>query len=143
MIELLAVVAIVGILAGIAALNVGRLRQPADEAARALNSPLSVARARAISTTSAVRVQRLESSKQYTVQTAATCGATTWTSLPTLTFTLPIDVTVNQPATKWTACFTSRGVLDEAAALPSVTMTDQRARSRTLTVYTGGALEVK
>lgn len=143
LIELLVVMAIVGILVSIAALNVGRLRQPADEAARALNSTLGVARARAISTTSAVKVERLASSKQYTVQTAASCDAKTWTALSALTFTLPTDVSVSQPTSSWTACFTSRGVLEGASALPTVTLTDKRAKSRTLTVYAGGALEVK
>lgn len=145
LLELLVVMAVIGILTGIAAMNVGRLRQPADESARALSSTLKASRARAIASTSAVRVQRFANARTYTVSTASGCAApkTDWKLLPGRSYELPGDVKINQPATEWTACFSSRGILGTADALPTVTFTDTRARSRTLTVYAGGALEVK
>ena len=71
LLELLVVMAVIGILTGIAAMNVGRLRQPADESARALSSTLKASRARAIASTSAVRVQRFANARTYTVSTAS------------------------------------------------------------------------
>ncbi|GGS10270.1 hypothetical protein GCM10008960_40510 [Deinococcus sedimenti] len=138
-------IAILGILGTIAAFNVGRLRQPADEAARALNSVLTASRARAIASTSAVRIQRPASSRVYTTSVATSCAAPAsgWTTLPALTYTAPNDLTISTFATEWTSCFTSRGILTGSSTLPTVTFTDKNARSRTVTVYAGGATEVK
>lgn len=56
LIELLVVIGIIGVLAGIAALNFRRLHKPALRDSRALAAALKAGRSHALSTTSAVRV---------------------------------------------------------------------------------------
>lgn len=143
LLELLVVMSVVGILTGIAAINVTNLRQPADEAARSLSSTLGFSRARAIATTSAVRVQRAAGTRTYRVASAPSCAAASaaWTELTAQAYTLPADVTTSGAAA-WTVCFSSRGVVDGAAA-PAVTFTDRRARTRSLQVYAGGAVVIQ
>ena len=137
--------AIVGILVGIAATNFTNLRQPADEAARGVSVLLKTARARAIATTAAVRIQRGSGSRTYEFAAATSCAATTWTARPAQHYLLPDGVTVTAPTKSWTACFNSRGTLDvpTGATLDAITFTDRKARHRTLTVYVGGASEIK
>lgn len=144
LLELLVVMSVVGILTGIAAINVTNLRQPADEAARSLSSTLGFSRARAIATTSAVRVQRAAGTRTYRVASAPSCAAASaaWTELTAQAYTLPADVTTSGAAAAWSACFSSRGMVDGAAA-PAVTFTDRRARTRSLQVYAGGAVVIQ
>lgn len=145
LLELLIVMAVIGILVGIAAVNVSNLRRPADEAARGASVLLKTARARAIATTAAVRVQRPANSRTYEFALGASCQATTWTPQAEQQYPLPSDVTITAPTTAWTVCFNSRGTIDVPAGttLAPVTFTDKKGRQRTLTVYAGGAAEIK
>lgn len=145
LLELLVVMAVVGILVGIAATNFANLRQPADEAARGVSVLLKTARARAIASTAAVRIQRDAGSRAYAFAEAPSCTATTWTTRPAQQYLLPDDVTITSPTKAWKACFNSRGTIDvpTGATLDAVTFTDRKARKRTLTLYAGGAAEVK
>ncbi|GGS39837.1 prepilin-type N-terminal cleavage/methylation domain-containing protein [Deinococcus knuensis] len=143
--ELLVVMAVVGILTGIAAVNVSNLRQPADEVARMLASTLGFSRARAIATTAAVRVQRRAGERSFVLASASSCAALTgWTEWPDRTLTLPTDVQFSRDPGTWTVCFSGRGVLPGGSAAPDVlTFVDRRSRTRSLQVYAGGAVVVR
>lgn len=146
LLELLVVMAVVGILMGVAAVNVSNLRQPADEAARMLASTLGFSRARAIATTAAVRVQRRTGERSFVVASASSCAATGsgWTEWPDRTLTLPTDVQIDGKTAAWTVCFSSRGVLPAGSAAPDVlTFVDKRSRTRSLQVYVGGAVVIR
>ncbi|MFK7604183.1 GspH/FimT family pseudopilin [Deinococcus sp. SM5_A1] len=136
--ELLVVMAIIGILTSMAALNVRGLNNDAEAASSILSGAFIQARTQAISTTSAVRVTPSDA-RTLTFERSPRCDASTWTALPNINATLPDRVTVTGTGTPWRVCFTTRG---ELPTLPPSTlrMTDERGRSRTLTFYLTGSV---
>src|SRR5690606_38943207 len=129
-IELLIVLAIIGILAGIAALNLRPFSNHAENGANVIAAGLKQARARAMSTTSAYRLVYV-SPTELAASYATSCGSATWTDEATY------DVKVEDSA--WyevkgapgdsvgavVACFNSRGFAEDSQEL---LIQDERGR---------------
>lgn len=145
-IELLIVIAIVGIIGGIMALNLRPFSNHAENGANALAAGLKQARARAMSTTSAYRLV-YTSSTELTASYANTCGAATWTADPR--FDVSIDdtawveidgVTADDAVGDVVACYNSRGFAETSSLL---NVTDTRGRARTVEIFVGGGVVVE
>ncbi len=139
LIEILVVMAIVGILTSLVALNVRGLNNDAEAASSILSGAFLQARTQAISTSSAVRVT-LKDARTLTFERSARCDAAdSWAAVGNVTATLPDGVSVSGSGSPWRVCFTSRG---ELPTLPPGTLriTDERGRSRTLTFYLTGSV---
>lgn len=136
LLELLVVMAIIGILVAISPIAFNQLRAPAREGVSLTNATIKSARARAISSTSAVRLSLQADRLGLKAETARTCTDTAWTVLPTLSVTLPQQASyVN--SLPWNVCYTSRGRIQTAPA--SLRVKDTKGRSLGLTFYLGGA----
>jgi prepilin-type N-terminal cleavage/methylation domain-containing protein len=135
LIELLIVIAVLGILLGIAAVTLNGLNQPLENASNQLQSVLKGSRIKAISTTSAHRVRPLDS-KNIVVEWSKNCAETAWTPDSTLAANLPDEVELS--STTWSVCFNSRGV---ANAVTSVSVQNDAGRTKTVKVFLGGAVQ--
>ena len=138
LIELIIVMAILGILFTLGILSVRGLQNDAGSAATILKASLIETRTQALSTTSARRVSLIGGALVYERNTS--CPATTgWTALTSPE--LPEGVTLSAPTAigNWKVCFTSRGTL-QAAPTGDLKMTDRRNKSRTITVYLTGSV---
>jgi prepilin-type N-terminal cleavage/methylation domain-containing protein len=143
LIEVLVVMAILGILLTLVALNVKGLNNDAEAAGSIVSGAFVQARTQALSTTSAVRVT-LTGPRVLTFETNARCSDTTpWTTLTDISTSMPDGVNITAPGAAplpWKVCFTSRGELPTLP--PSVLkLTDARARTRTLTFYLTGSVD--
>lgn len=107
LLELLVVVAIIGMSVSVAAFNLEPLESPLQSATTLTESFARQARLNAIATTSAYRIIPFSSSR-LAAQTASSCAATTWTTDPDMRLDLPTGVTFE--STDWSACFSSRGI---------------------------------
>lgn len=141
-IELLTVVTLAGIILAIGGNNLHRLSNPLDDQVLALSGLMLNARADAIATTGAVRVD--VTATTVTVARARNCAAAAsdWTSVPGLTMTFergvrPVFGMVGgTPQTFIRTCFDARG---QANANTVVTL--QRAdRTRALEVMLAGGV---
>ncbi|PNY81168.1 GspH/FimT family pseudopilin [Deinococcus koreensis] len=143
LLELLAVLGILGILLGVAALNLRGFQRPALSDARALASAVKAARSTAIASTGAVQVRLDYAARRFSARKAGSCAATTWTELPASTAVElnPRVVLVSPVApTVWQVCFDSRGVADSAR---QVQLRDDTGTAvYTLAVFLGGAVQV-
>lgn len=140
--EMLVVIAIIGILFGIVAINVNGLHNNADTAASTVTSSLIQARTTAISTTSSIRVT-LSSPTVLLFETNTGCSKTTgWTSLSGISPSFNPGVSVTPGTTlagNWSICFTNRGEL-LLPAPATLTVKDTEKHSRSLTVYLTGSV---
>jgi len=136
LLELLAVLAIVGIALGAASLYLRPMEAPVQTAAVELEGFLRQARARALATTSACRVLPAGPSRLRT-ECADDCAATTWTVEPGGGLDLPRGVTMTD--TSWSSCFDSRGL---AGANLRITLVHPEYHSRQVEVLLGGAARV-
>lgn len=138
--ELLVVVGILGVLMSVALTTFRDLNNDARSSAQQINSALTRARMKAMSSTAAVRVNI--TGNNLVVDTAKQCtesAATSWTTLPDYRVTLPPRTTVTLAANSPAICFTSRGY---AQAQATVNVVDVRNRSASVVVYLGGATKV-
>jgi type II secretion system protein H len=139
LIEFLVVVAVIGIVAAIAALDVRPLNNEARNAASEFASTVRQTRARAMATTSAYRLV-LVANDRVVVETRATCdGSETWVAEPRLEFSARDGTRLVAGASVGDeiACFSSRGI---ATADPDLTFRDGRGREATVTILAGGAV---
>ena len=136
LIELIAVVAILGIGLAAASMYFRPMEGPLDAAVALTEGQLRQARVTAIATTSAYRV-RPSSNATIIAETAANCAATTWTADPDLVVDLPDDVSFTD--TSWGFCFGARGVSTVNA---TITLQDTRSRTRQIEVLRGGTTRV-
>ncbi len=104
--ELLVVLAILGILLGATPLMLNKAEGPLRSGTSLFQGYLRQVRARAMSTTSAYRIQA-PAPDRLVAEWAVDCGAGVWTADPALTLELPRGVTLTDTA--WTICFTTRG----------------------------------
>lgn len=138
LIEVLVVLAILGILLSLGFLNLMALRRPATEGQNMTAALLRTVRARAIEGTLTYRVQARADHLGLDVASAAACDSTTWQSRTDLALTLPPRVKYTNTA--WSVCFTPRGIVAGSGPAPLV-LQDDKSRTRRVTLYLGGAVE--
>jgi hypothetical protein len=109
LIELLAVVTVMGIAMGAVTVYLQPASTPTDTGAVLLEGFFRLARARAAATTSAYRVSA-PAPDEIIAEQADACSATTWTADPETVLELPQGVTVTDTA--WSICFSPRGTAD-------------------------------
>jgi len=137
-IELLVIIAIIGILAAIAAINLRPLHNEARAAANDFAATVKQARGRAMVTTSAYRLV-YEAPDRVMVQWRTTCGGSeTWTPETRFDLQLRDGTTIDGLVDgSELLCFNSRGVTDQS---PTVTFRDALGRTATIEVFAGGAV---
>ena len=144
LIELLITVSILGVVLSIGALNLKPLNDDAQNAASQLGGFFKQTRAKAMSTTSAYRVDRETNSQTGQIRVyaerARRCNDTTWVRDDRLQTELPKGVELG--IVKWNGqpCFNSRGFVSNAI---TVKLTDDRERVREVELLLGGAVDVK
>jgi prepilin-type N-terminal cleavage/methylation domain-containing protein len=136
LLEVLMVLAVMGIALGAAGLYLRPMEAPLEVAATDLEGIMRQSRARALATTSAYRVSAV-SNRVARGEFAANCAATTWTGDPDLVVELPREVTMTD--TSWSVCFNSRGLSDANVVL---TVTHPVSGSLRIEVLRGGAARV-
>jgi hypothetical protein len=107
LVELLAVLAILGMGVGVATVYFDPVEQPLRTGTRLAEGFLQASRARAMATTSAYRVTP-RSATVLGAEYADSCSSTTWTEESQLVLELPEGVELDDPV--WQVCFTSRGL---------------------------------
>ncbi len=139
LLELLVVLAVFGTLIGVSSVTVFSVRNPLAEATRLVEGGLRQSRARAMASTSAYRLSATATG--FIAETAANCGATTWTADDRYSVELPENVEFLDPT--WDVCFNGRGVADQNIDF-DVRYTDPRTQDQStanITVFLGGAIE--
>lgn len=136
LIELLAVLAVVGLTLGAATAILKPAEAPLETSAVLLEGFFTRARARAMATTSAYRITAADANT-VVADYAANCAAATWTREDRMDLDFPDEVTLSD--TSWTACFTSRGA---ASANVVVTLNHPRTGSAQVEVFTGGSARI-
>lgn len=134
--ELIVVMALSGIMAGIAIMNLNALSNPSENAAASLLGLFKQARARAISSTSAYFIVPT-SSTQIVTQSGVNCADPAPVTDTTLSLNLPAGASLG--ATNWVVCFTSRGLSDSNT---QVVVNDIHSQSRTIEVFLGGSVQL-
>ena len=132
LVEVLVVVAVLGIGLGVASLNLEPLDTPLEASTSLFEGFMRQARLSAIASTSAYRVSP-DGDHALQAERADSCAATTWTADPALALELVEGVTFT--ATTWQVCFSSRGI-----SATNVTVTLQHAEEGTqqIQVLLGG-----
>jgi hypothetical protein len=136
LIELLTVLAMVGLSVGATTAILAPAEAPLETGAVLLEGFFTRARARAMATTSAYRVRAVDADS-VVAQFAGSCSAATWTDEERMELELPRDVTL--PDTSWTVCFTSRGAAD---ANVLVALNHPRTGTKQVEVFTGGSARI-
>lgn len=134
--EVLVIVAILGLSLGVAALNVEPLETPLQAGVTLTEGFFREARLSAIASTSAYRVQP-DSSSRLGVQEALSCSGPTWTTVPNMKLNLPEGVTLAD--TGWSVCFSSRGISSDNVVL---TLQHDMYGSEQVEVLLGGTTRV-
>ncbi|WP_299486841.1 GspH/FimT family protein [Acaryochloris sp. IP29b_bin.137] len=150
LIEILVVIALTAMLAALAAPAVTFGNNPLRDSSNRIASSFKWARARAISSTSAVRIRPL-SNTEFIMERAARCSDTTWTQISDLvekngqlvnedlSLNSPVQV-VNPSDNTWSICFDSKGLSETSLQLTFQDMdTNQQ---RTMEVFSGGAVDL-
>lgn len=150
LIEILIVLAILGIAAAIMALNLRPLGGDVDGAARNLSGLVRQGRSKAMATTSSYNLVLPETSageQRFVFERGSTCqfaATVAWSEDHKLSFTLPPNVRLTAingvSEADWPLCFNSRGVSRTA---PALTLTDDRGSTRTLQIFAGGMVEIE
>ena len=135
LIELVVTVAISATMMGIAVTQFNDMLNPAQSSASNIAAFFKEARARAVSTTSAYRVQPT-SSRQIVAYFGNTCSNTP-SQDPRLMLDLPTDVTLTSIG--WNTCFSSRGLADTNT---TVSVIDDEGLSQSIEVFLGGAVRI-
>jgi prepilin-type N-terminal cleavage/methylation domain-containing protein len=136
LIELLAVITVMGIAMGAATVYLQPASAPTDTGAVLLEGFFRLARARAAATTSACRVSA-SAPGEIIAEQADSCSATTWTADDEMVLALPQGVTVSD--TTWSICFSPRGTADAAV---TVTVQHPQAAAEQVEVVLGGTARV-
>lgn len=137
MIELIVVMALFAVISGIAVSNLRELESPLSNSAFGSSHYLRLVRARAISTTSYIRVDPANSSSLIASRSDQDdCGGTV-SAISDLTYTFEEGVTLG--ATDWYLCFTPRGLSDEHVSFSF----SSDAGTRTMQVALGGGVKVE
>jgi prepilin-type N-terminal cleavage/methylation domain-containing protein len=137
LIEVLAVVAVLGLSVGAAALRLQPLETPLDSGVRLVQASLRQARLNAIASTSAYQVIPL-SADRLTGQFADSCSATSWSTDSSMAMNLPQDVSFT--STSWAVCFSARGISDGNV---TITLDHDTAGQVGVEVLVGGTTRVQ
>jgi len=138
LVELLAVLAVLGISLAFVSLGFGRMGTPLDTGVALVEAKLRQARAQAIVTTSACRV-RPDGSAALIIETADRCSSGSWTANSGADGRVELADGVSLSDPTWTVCFNSRGVSSAAQVLELIG--PQRETGR-IEVLRGGTTRV-
>ncbi len=139
-VELLVVMAVMGIVLGMAASNLRVIANPAQHGASEVMGYLKHARARAVSTTSAYTVRPL-STNTLQALTGINCASADSEPDPGMpALTLPAGAYLGE--TDWSVCFSSRG-LPTTNLEVSVHDSNNHGLGVGVEVYYGGAVRIK
>jgi prepilin-type N-terminal cleavage/methylation domain-containing protein len=143
LVELVVVLAVLGIAAGIAALNVRPFYNPLQDALSRTEGFVKQVRSKAMATTSAYRIT-LEGNRLKAAY-APTCRSTSFTEDTSLQAEIPAEVTLTFTPQGGVPCFNSRGllVLQNAGSYsgePYYRFTDRQGRQGTLRLLLGGGV---
>ena len=136
LLEMMAVVAIFGVLSGIAIINLKEFSNPVENGAAQLLGFMKQARARALSTTSAYFVMPTSVTHIIT-KYGVNCSDGAPVVDSTLTMNLPSGASLT--ATNWSICFTARGLSDSNTTV----VVSDGSGSKTLEVLLGGGLRIQ
>lgn len=141
LVEIIVVLAIFAILAGIAALNLRGLQDPLQEAATNVAGLMKQSRAKAMATTSAYRVKvSTTNTRDLVTESAIRCSDTTgWTADTALSTELPKGISMSVSQGSLPTCFDPRGLGSQDLIL---TFTDSKGRSMKVEVMLGGAVRI-
>ncbi len=134
--ELLAVLVIMGILSASAMSNLKEINRPLTNASFEITHFLRLARARGISQTSFIKVAPASAFKIST-HSGDSC-ATATSAINDLSLNLPDNT--NLLATDWEICFTPRGLAPNSTAF---TIRDEHASTRTVEIALGGGVRMQ
>ncbi len=134
MVELLSVLALVGVSVGMMVAYLKPVEAPLQTGGNSLVALMEQTRARSISTTQAHRVRPIDAETAI-VEVADACGSVAWTLEPMIDLELPDLVTLT--ATDWSVCFNSRGLSSENLV---ITLQHPDRGSRRLELLRGGVL---
>jgi prepilin-type N-terminal cleavage/methylation domain-containing protein len=152
--EVMVTVAVLGIMTAIAAPTIRFGSNPLKDTSNRIAGNLKLLRAKAMSQTSAYRLQAVPGIAPGTValemKRATLCSDTVWTADPTfVTEDTLLDrqvqisqVTLNsqlKPIDSWSICYNGRGLATQNLVL---TLRDDRS-GQTITVFPGGAVDVQ
>ncbi len=135
LLELIVAIAISTFLLGTAALHYRDLLNPSQSGAAALGAFFKEARARAVSTTSAYRVQPANPT-QVIVYSGSNCSST-----PTQDTRLILDLPqyVSLTDISWSTCFQPRGLATDNI---TATLIDDKGDTHSVEVFLGGAVRI-
>lgn len=134
--EVLVIVAVLGLSVGVAALNFEPLETPLAAGVTLTEGFFREARLSAIATTSAYRVQP-DSTTRLGVQQDVSCSGSSWTTVANMKLDLPPGVTLTD--TGWSVCFSSRGISSDNVVL---TLQHDAYGSEQVEVLLGGTTRV-
>jgi prepilin-type N-terminal cleavage/methylation domain-containing protein len=152
--EVLVTLVVLGVLTTIAAPNIRFGSNPLKDTSTRIAGNLKLLRAKAMSQTSAYRLQAVSGAVPGTVtlgvQRAMLCSDTVWTADPTFApedASLDRQVQISQvtlngqskPIDSWSICYNSRGLATQNLVL---TLRDDHS-GQTITVFPGGAVDVQ
>jgi prepilin-type N-terminal cleavage/methylation domain-containing protein len=133
-VELLVVIAVLGLAAGASVLYFKPMEAPVRTAGELVEGLVKQTRARAMSTTTAHRLRPF-SPERLVVERAQTCQAEAWTLLTDQELELPRGVTL-EPV-DWSVCFNARGTTTENILF---TLEHPQFQPRRLEILLGGAV---
>jgi type IV fimbrial biogenesis protein FimT len=147
LVEVLVVIAIIGILSAMAVPSLMFANKPLQNAVTQVSGNFQLIRARAMATTSAYRV-RPGSATNLIAESANNCSATNWVATPNFNLDLPKRTQMVAPTTKdgvvqalplaWTICYNSRGLANSNLI---ITLQDKdNNKTSTVEVLLGGAV---
>jgi len=136
LVELLAVLAVLGVVAMIGALYLTPAAAPLQEGTILLESLFRQTRMKAMATTASYRLAPTDSGR-ITAERANSCGDEIWASADDLYLQLPEGVSMAE--TDWSLCFGARGVSSENIV---VTLTHSKFGTRRVEVLLGGTTRV-
>jgi hypothetical protein len=135
-VELLVVLTLLGIVAGVTATYLKPMETSTRDGAEQVGGFFKESRFKAVATTSAYRV-RPESPSRLLAETAASCSSATWSADPALSLDLPPAVSLAEAG--WSVCFNSRGI---ASQILRVTVQQAGRPARTVEVLLGGTARI-
>ena len=136
-IELAAVMALVGIICMMAVGNLKAVRSPVLEGANQTLGLFKLARAKALSTTSAYFVSATSATRLVT-SVGINCADTAPVTDPNLWLELPTGVSTTD--TTWEVCFSPRGFPDTTVTIPLI---DTEGGAETVELFLGGAVRIQ